>query len=87
MRIYKTLKVLEDSLGYVPRSGVSRQSLYYSIEWSELRNAAVKVADRRKQFKPGDVRLAAYALDLIGIPNHYVETGRNKNGRWIVYWR
>ena len=83
----KTLAVLEDELGEVLLSGLSRQSLYYSAYWNEIQERAVRVARKQYLTVPTDVRAANYALDLIGIPYRAVEAGQDERGTWIIYWR
>ena len=83
----KTLRVLEDELGEVLKSGASGKSLYYSAHWEEILGQAIKVAKEQDLWEPNDVRLANYALDLLGIPNHYSEADQDEKGNWIIYWR
>jgi len=87
MSLFKTLKVLEDELGEVLKSGSTGESLYYSIHWEELVEDANKVLEGQDETPIGDVRSAGYALDILGIPNHYTEADEDENGNWIVYWR
>ena len=87
MEKLQTLKVPEDELGEVLKSGTSRVSLYYSAHWEEIRERATRVAKEQDRWEPNDVRLANYALDLLGIPNHYSEADQDDEGNWIVYWR
>lgn len=87
MKKLQTLKVLEDELGEVLKSGTSRESLYYSAHWKEIFERAAKVAKEQGRWEPNDVRLAYYALDLLGIPNRYSEADQDDEGNWIVYWR
>ena len=81
------MRVLEDELGEVLKSGMSGESLYYCAHWEEIIRRAVRIAKRRHVFPPNDVRLANCALDLLGIPNHYSEAGQDEKGNWIIYWR
>jgi hypothetical protein len=88
MQRLRTLKVLEDELGQVLKSGLTGQSLYYSAHWEEIRAKAKKYAKREGITTPGDdVRLANEHLTLLGIPNHYSEAGVDEKGNWIIYWR
>ena len=83
----KTLRVLEDELGTVLKSGMSAESLYYSARWEEIQALSARAAKARGGSEPDDVRAANCALDLIGIPNHVVEADQDEKGNWIVYWR
>lgn len=87
MQKLQTLKVLEEELGEVLKSGVGRESLYYSARWEEILKRATQAAKEQDQWEPNDVRLANYALDLIGVPNHYSEADQDDEGNWIIYWR
>ena len=81
------MRVLEDELGEVLRSGMNGESLYYSANWREIERCAARWARRCHRLEPSDVRVANYALDLLGIPNHYTEADQDEKGNWIVYWR
>lgn len=83
----KTLRVLEDKLGTVLKSGMTGESLYYSAHWEEIRSKAGKVAKSRALDPHIDVRCAGYALSLLEVPNHYSEADVDEKGNWIVYWR
>lgn len=83
----KTLRVLENELGTVLKSGLSDESFYYSAEWDEIRWLARRAARVFHHEVPTDVRAAHYALDLLGIPNHCVEADQDERGAWMVYWR
>jgi hypothetical protein len=83
----KTLRVLEDELGTVLKSGMSGESLYYSARWEEIRSKAGRVARLQGLDPRIDVRCASYALTLLGVPNHYSEADADEKGNWIVYWR
>lgn len=83
----KTLRILEDKLGEVPKSGLSGQSLYYSASWEEIRKLSWKAAQAQYREAPEDVREAGYALDLLGIPYESTEAELDDQGNWIVYWR
>lgn len=88
MQKLKTLRVLEDELGEVQKSSMNGESLYYSAHWEEIQDRAVDAVTRKQHLsKPDDVRVANYALDLLGIPNYYVEADQDEDGNWIVYWR
>ncbi len=87
MRKLKTLIVLEDKLGEILKSGLSGESLYYCAEWEEIEERAAREARRQRLSEPHDVRAANYALDLLGIPNHYSEADQDEKGNWTVYWR
>ena len=87
MQKLQTLSVLEDELGEVLKSGLSGESLYYSAHWEEIQEQAVRVAKEQYLEKPMDVRVANYALELLGIFSQAVETSQDEKGNWIVYWR
>ncbi len=81
------MRVLEDELGEVLKSSMSGESLYYCAHWREIEQRAAWRARKSNQLEPNDVRAANYALDLLGIPNHYTEADQDEKGNWIVYWR
>jgi hypothetical protein len=83
----KTMRVLEDELGEVLKSAMSGESLYYCAAWEEIERQAAWRARKHHLSPPNDVRAANYALDLLGIPNHYTEADQDEKGTWIVYWR
>ncbi len=83
----KTMKVLEDKLGQILKSALSGESLYYCAQWEEIERLAAWRARKHHLSEPNDVRAADYALDLLGIPNHYTEADQDEKGQWIVYWR
>jgi hypothetical protein len=83
----KTMKVIEDKLGQILKSALSGESLYYCAHWEEIERQAAWRARKHHLAEPNDVRAADYALDLLGIPNHYTEADQNKKGQWVVYWR
>jgi hypothetical protein len=83
----ETLTVLEDEFGGIFKSGISGESLYYSAHWEEIREQASRIAGEQHLAAPDDVRVANYALELLGIPNRYTEADQDESGRWIVYWR
>jgi hypothetical protein len=87
MSQFKTLQVLEDELGEVLKSGMTGESLYYSIDWYELVEAANKALTEKGRPEIGDVRVAGYALSVLGIPNSHAEADMDEEGSWIVYWR
>jgi hypothetical protein len=87
MQKLQTLKVLEDELGEVLKSRMSGESLYYSVHWEEIQTHAGAVARKNHVIEPGDVRVAGYALDLLGFPNHYSEADQDEKGNRIIYWR
>jgi hypothetical protein len=87
MEKLKTLRVLEDELGAVLKSGMSGESLYYSAHWEEIREQAGRIAQEQDLEEPNDVRVANYALDILGIPHHQVEADQDEKGAWVVYWR
>lgn len=87
MEKLQTLKVLEDELGEVLKSGACGESLYYSAHWEEILERATRMAKEQGRWEPNDVRQANCALDLIGIPNHYSEADQDDEGNWIIYWR
>lgn len=82
-----TLEVLEDALGYIPKSALSNESLYYRAFWTEIQPRAASIARKHNLNEPDDVRVADYALELLGIPNHYTEADTDGKGNWLVYWR
>ena len=82
-----TFKLLEEELGTILQSGMTGESLYYAMEWDELREKAGQAAEEKGDTGPNDVRVADYALDLLGIPNQYVEADEAEDGTWMVYWR
>ena len=87
MRKIKTLRVLEDELGEVLKSGLSVESLYYSARWDEIQGLAEKEARRQDRDPPGDVRCAGFAWAMVSRPNTYTEADEDEKGNWIVYWR
>jgi hypothetical protein len=87
METLETLRVLEDELGAILKSGMSGESLYYSAHWEEIREHASRIAREQHLEEPNDVRVANYALELIGIPHARVEADQDEKGTWIVYWR
>ena len=87
MKTLHTFRLLEEELGSVLQSGTTGESLYYAMEWDELCEKAGQAAREQGGFGPNDVRVAGYALDLLGIPNQYVEADQAEDGAWMVYWR
>jgi len=87
MSNFKTLLLLEDQFGGNFKSGITGDSLYYSLEWQELQKVASRIANRKSWSQPKDVREADYALDLIGIPHQAVEADQDQTGAWIICWR
>jgi hypothetical protein len=83
----KTFTVLEEKRGEIVKSGLSGESLYYAVSWEELEEAAGRAAHEKEARPPNDVRAAGYALDLLGIPNQYVEADQDEAGDWVIYWR
>lgn len=88
MQRLRTLKVLEDEWGEILKSNLTGESLYYSVQWEELRATAIQYARRQGLSHPGDdVRVANEHLILLGIPIHHCEADEDEKGNWIVYWR
>jgi len=87
MSQFQTLKVLEEELGEVLKSGETGESLYYSVSWEELRRKANRQLRAERWPTIGDVRSAGLALDVLGIPNEHSEADTDGKGSWIVYWR
>lgn len=81
----KTLKALDGSKGETT-SGTG-ELILYSAHWNEILILAAQEARRQSSATPCDVRIAGYALDLLGIPNQHSEAELDESGRWIVYWR
>ncbi len=82
----QTLRVLEDDWGVVGKSQMTGRSLYYSARWGEVATRAGHVARQLHLSEPNDVRVADYALNLLGIPNRHVETELDEMGNWVIYW-
>ena len=83
----ETMRVLEDEMGQIVKSAQSGESLYYRARWDEIKRRSAFQARKHHLSPPNDVREADYALDLLGIPNHYTEADQDEKGCWFVYWR
>jgi hypothetical protein len=81
----KSLRVqIED--GEVLESAWTGEKLFYSALWSEVQMHAEKEAKRINCTVPTTIKAAGYALELIGIPCHYLEADMSEDD-WVIYWR